>query len=275
MNEPRVSENLVARVLAEVENVLARDVGAPVSFLPADRIDNVLRTVDCWDEIDFADVIECIERRFGFHCADSEWDELLGTSLTPAGWEAHAENNFTFRSLAVFIAERLETVTIEPVSILGSRCAQVGAFRAVEAVARELAPDTRRFAPSTRLRKRFHGERLETLWARIRWITGGRIPELQVTLLTTMTMLTGMIGMLACMVSPLALCTCYEYIDGVWLDIAFGAIPAGIALLLVSLILHKLDNRLPIGIATFRDLAERMVAGPSEMSAGSASEHVR
>lgn len=129
------------------------------------------------EEIDFGDVIWRLQREFGFTCALEEWKTFLGLHIQDADeWNRDFAPRLTFRALADFIRERLEPISLEPLTLLGKPCRTAGIFRVLERLAGQVHPAVIRFGPSTPIRARLRGSRLQRFWDRLRWITEDRIP---------------------------------------------------------------------------------------------------
>jgi hypothetical protein len=130
-----------------------------------------------FDEIDFGDVIWRLQREFGFTCALEEWKTFLGLHIKDSDeWNRDFAPRLTFRALADFIRERLEPILLEPLILLGKPCRTAGIFRALERLAGQVHPAVSRFGPSTPIRARLRGSRLQRFWDRLRWITQDQIP---------------------------------------------------------------------------------------------------
>lgn len=145
------------------------------------RIDHALRATGDWEELDFADVIDRIERYFGFNATDEEWGRWFGARpyvASDAQWTNEFGPRFTFGGLAEFIAARAEAPLLEPLRLLGTPCEAGGAFRLLQRLVAEHDPGSPRFAPSTPLFAQVSVGQLRRLWARLRMLTCDRLPRL-------------------------------------------------------------------------------------------------
>ena len=129
------------------------------------------------DEIDIFDVFYRIQREFGFTCAWEEWKAFLSLpTVDEDKWNREVAPRLTFRALAVFIRERLEPISLEPITLLGKPCRTAGIFRALERLAGQVHPAVKPFGPSTPIRARLKGFRLCRYWSRLRWIVEDQLP---------------------------------------------------------------------------------------------------
>lgn len=153
----------------------ALDYEAPI--LPEIRFADDFKAGGNLEEIDFADVICRIQGHFGFTCAWEDWQTFLGwCGHDPDVWERDVAPRLTFAALADFIRERLEPISLEPITLLGKPCRSAGIFRALERLAGQVHPRVCRFGPSTPIRARLRGIRLRRFWSRLRWILEDQIP---------------------------------------------------------------------------------------------------
>jgi hypothetical protein len=141
----------------------------------------------------------------------------------------------------------------------------------------------KRFAPGTPIRERFRGWTVECVWERLQRATEGRLPELRTTQLTWAIKLAGWVG--TSLIVLVAGATAMIGIAGAVLadDARLAFLTIGLAgpitlLLLLGLplygmlgLLARFDDRLPVGIRTFRDLAKAIAASTStDPSSGNA-----
>src|SRR5262249_50660345 len=149
--------------------------GASTPIEPGMHIDQALIAEGVWEEIDLADFYDDLQEFFGFPWALNEFcrhfriDEPVScTDLTTHG--------FTFGALAEYIRERVERVSFEPITLLGRRCSSAGSFRGIEELVHRTDRSVPRFGPSTPIKDRLRGRTLHAIYARLRWISVGRLP---------------------------------------------------------------------------------------------------
>jgi acyl carrier protein len=136
-----------------------------------------LKDEGIFDDIDFADMLFRLEILFGFKCRMKEWEHFLGFDIRDINeWERTLAPRLTFRALADFVRERLEPIALEPVSLLGKPCLTAGIFRGLQQLAEQIDPKVRQFAPSTPIRSRLRGFRLQLFWSRLRWMIEDQLP---------------------------------------------------------------------------------------------------
>jgi hypothetical protein len=145
------------------------------------RIDLALRATGDWEEIDFADVIYCIERYFGFKATDEEWGRWFGARpyvTSEQRWEKEFAPRFTFGGLAEFVAARAEAPAFAPMYVFGRSCEPAGAFRLIQRIVTEVSSRSHGFAPSTLLSAHLSVGQMRRLWGRLRMLTCDRMPQL-------------------------------------------------------------------------------------------------
>lgn len=268
------------QIMCGLRDVWPRIVCNRTAFEPDTRIDEYMKQIGLWDEIDFADVAAVLESYFGFTCSAEEWKSYMGAKpyvRSEAEWDEKIAPRFTFGSLAEFIADRTVAVPFEPVMVLGKRCEAAGTFRLIEAVTRDVVEGSKPFAPSTQIRDRLRGRRLRRVWTRLRWICYGRLPPLEPRwraraaarcgLILGIISVIGLASVLACIHASAKIVGWHESMSLV-LRMAAPLMAPVIGGLLVSYLAHRLSNPLPSGIHTFRDLAKAVVAARAEPQHG-------
>jgi hypothetical protein len=162
------------QVLFGLEQFWVRHLGCDSPFEPGARLG---RTEWLFDEADLADHLDALGDFFGLSCPPQEWAEFLGLAVTdPREWEENVAPRLTFRGLAAFIAARVETIPLEPVSLLGQPCLTAGIFGGLEQLVAQVHRRARHFGPSTPIRRRLRGPRLRLFCERLHWIGQGRLP---------------------------------------------------------------------------------------------------
>jgi hypothetical protein len=200
------------------------------------------------EDLDFGDVIFRMEREFGFSCAVDEWNSFLGTPIQDVDvWERDIAPQLTFRALVDFIRERLEPISLEPITLLGRPCRTAGIFRDLERLVGQIHPAAIRFGPSTPIRARLRGLRLHQLWDRLRWITEDRIPLPRRIKL-------GCGGFYVKIGIGLFIALWNRDLEGLWLSLMVTALLFLPAACVVEILNSQL-NPLPKEIKTFGDLA--------------------
>ncbi|MHB1426013.1 MAG: hypothetical protein ACYC3I_22850 [Gemmataceae bacterium] len=210
-----------------------------------------------FEEIDFGDVTWRLQRDFGFTCALVEWKTFLGLPIQDTDvWERDIAPRLTVRALIDFIRDRLEPISLEPITLLGKPCLTAGIFRGLERLAGSVDPEVIRFGPSTPIRNCLCGLRLRCFWNRLRWIVEDQLPPpRQITLSSR--------GFLHSLLFKF----CLGLLIAIWRrDLAGVLTGIGTTFLLlipmgtiVSFINERL-NPLPEGIETFGDLARVLAA---------------
>jgi hypothetical protein len=118
--------------------------------------------------------LECL---FGFQCTANEWETFFGLPIRdPKEWDSKTAPRLTFRALADFIRERLDPISFEPVILMSKPCLTAGVFRGLEQLAEKIHPKVTRFGPSTPIRTRLRGFRLQYFWSELRWIMEDQLP---------------------------------------------------------------------------------------------------
>src|SRR5688572_21869811 len=166
--------------------VLTECLGCEPAFSPETAFVEFLKAERILDDVDFADVIDRLEEFFGFHCPTAEWTAFVGPTENIEVWTREYAPNLTFQSLAEFIAERVDGVSMHPVSLLGRPCAAAGTFLGLEQLARQIVPNVEPFAPSTRIFDRLRGPELWQFWEKLLWISQGRLPATRYHQLNTL-----------------------------------------------------------------------------------------
>ncbi len=147
---------------------------ARTPFEPDARFEAAFIAEGFWEDLVLPEVIQDY---FGFSFSSESWEVFIAGGVTdPAEWESTVAPRLTFRALAGFIREHLEPIRLEPVEILGRRCASAGVFRGLERMVQQHHPRARRFGPSTPIRRRLRGPELHRFWQRLRWIVPAELP---------------------------------------------------------------------------------------------------
>lgn len=136
-----------------------------------------LKAQHMYSNIDFDDVACGLGWLFGLTCSWEEWEFFLGKHIQDdSEWEKTIAPKLTFRALADFIRERLNPISLEPMTLLGKPCLTAGVFRALEKLAKQIKPKINCFAPSTPIRARLRGIRLHCFWSQLRWMIEDQLP---------------------------------------------------------------------------------------------------
>lgn len=253
------------QILCGLQIIWKEVLGCVSPFDPDLSLIEQMKAEGIYEEIDLYDVFFRLKRDFGFQCAWEEWDTFLGLHVRdPHQWNTKVAPRLTFRALAEFIRERLEPISLEPITILGKSCLTAGIFRALERLAGQVHPKVRRFGPSTPIRTRLRGSHLHTFWNRLRWITKGRVP-----LPYRITPWRGGFFVLIC-AAALFLALFKPDLQGLWISSAIA-----VSLLLPTMFLVELLNRqlnpLPKEIQTFGDLARYLAVFIADQQTEAAS----
>lgn len=269
------SPDPILRGLREVMPRLVKNVR------PFDRetgLNAYLEADGAFDGYDTVALTMEVEKRFGFRCGDYEWECFFRADTTGrVDWVSDISPRITFGDLADFIANQIAVISLEPVTVLGKPCKTAAAFRAIQHVARQLRPKVKGFAPSTPIRDRVRGLTCEDLWARLERVTDGRTPGLRTTWLTKLTTVVrwGGVSFILLAAGGAALLGIAGAVLGDDVE-RITLLGAGLAAsLTLSLLLGLLlagaiallawfDDRLPVGIRTFGDLARAIAATEPE-----------
>jgi hypothetical protein len=238
------------QILSGLRIFLREDYGCESPFDPDSRIDEYFMVERIWEELDTGELAKELSKFFGFACSLDEWEEFFGWSANARdgdGWELLFAPHFTFRGLADFIRERVEPISLEPITLLGKPCRTAGIFRALERLAGQVHPKVRRFAPSTPIRARLHGSRLHKFWDRLRWITRDQIP-------IPYRIKFGCGGFYLKIAIGLLIALWKRDLEGLWLSLKVTALLFLPTAFLVEFLNSQL-NPLPKEIKTFGDLA--------------------
>jgi hypothetical protein len=250
-SNPTPSRYSESQILCGLREVWPGISGSGDEIRSATRIDEHLKEAGMWEEIDFEDVCRELEHFFGFECAAEAWREFFGFELAqknPAEWETKIAPRITFGALAGFIADRTTGVAFEPVTFFGRDCHAGGVFLAMEKVAKAVRPDSKQFAPSSRIIDVFRGHALDKFWTRLRWISENKIPELPSAWRHATGAVVG-IGILSLLVS-----FAVWYASGSAMPTISVVAVAMLAFLISEAITYAI-NPLPREIDNFRDLA--------------------
>jgi hypothetical protein len=271
---PRYSRE---HILVGLQEAWPQIVGDRRPFSSGTRIDHQLKASGDWEEVDLTDVAYALDRFFGIDECDPRrsWKERLeewtrffdwGAQATPEGWGRDVGPCFTFGALADFLAARVVERPIEAVRVLGKPCLNAGAFLRICELTARLVPAVSPIWPSTPVRTALRGRALRRLWARLRWMSNGRIAPLRLTWRARLAdLLLSRIGLVALLFAPLAI--------GVWVSAGSGrggyvpvmlsVVPLWGALLVLGEAWAALEHPLPSGFTTFRDLARGLAASTS------------
>jgi acyl carrier protein len=247
-------------MLAILQDFWREELDCKEPLTPEARIDSYLKRSRLWDDMDLAEVIAEVEEHFGFDAPAEDWAEFFGTGIREEKqWEAEVGPRCTFGALADFIVRHVPPVSFDAVAQFGTNCATAGAFRGIELVARQIRPDLGALRPSTPIRDRLRGRKLDTFWNRVRWMSGDALPPLHAPWRHGLrrAVLVAFLALLAGLVLSLA--------HGTWTWLVLSA--TGFALLRLSLeVAVYCESPLPSGIDTFGDLA-RLLADKRQAEA--------
>ena len=243
------------RVFYEIRSVLEEERLSKIPITPSLRVDTALKSTGEWEEDDFDNLVCLLESRLGFRGPTEEWGQFCGAGLSGADWEDFAKEHFRFEDLTSFVVDWLDRVRIEPKRVLGKECLPAGAFHALVDVVSEIKPGVKRFGPSMLIKKRLREQELDHVWRRLAWF-GETPPPLRRTLVTK----TANISIWAFVISLVAVVSGIAMMDfGPTEVVGLLLFVLGLYCVLPSLILaallSRIDDRLPEGFRTFRDLA--------------------
>ena len=265
-------------VLKHIRALWHNDLGDDQPIKEEESFIARLAQIDPTDELDFADLAYRLERNVTYHdlsfrvfwrTAKEPYDQFLrrrGRGLDFSEWRARVAPTLTFGAWAEFVAQRNRVEELRPTFVLGRSCRPAGAFRATERVAREVCPRVAPFAPSTRIRAPLRGPRLREFWNRLRWQNGDTLPPLRRT--TRNYVADAALSPVAHLVLLLIGLLTFT---GTGATLALNPGPAfGLGVLAVVLLATGmfaldrlwgyLENPLPAGYRTFRDLALGLAA---------------
>lgn len=164
-------------VLYGLQVIMRRDIGVSEPIAASTLFFSV---ADGWKEIDLADVFYLVEKHFEVRIALSTWDAIFRDGHHEAAdWNQNIGKRLTFGHVAAFIAARLPMTRLAPLTILGKRCEQAGAFRTIEQLVERFDTSDAQFGPSTPIRERLRGSTLKRVWNQLTWLSEGRLPELR------------------------------------------------------------------------------------------------
>jgi hypothetical protein len=226
-----------------------------------------LKDGNAWDDFDPADLEMGVVEQFGVQIPEDEWREFWGDGVEPDVWEEKVEPMITFGRLADLIIAHFPDVSFRPVEICGRTCGPAGAFFGLQELAAYNVENVRRFAPSSRVKNHLKQNRLVQFWSQLRILTRNAVPPL-----------TDPVGNCAARMGILSLglglclllMTCvHAVVEVPWRVFYVTALSFGSTLFLtivlaaLRLIAGSRMLRLPTGIQTFRDLAERISTAES------------
>lgn len=245
------------RILAKLQSVFADVIGKPTLIQSTDRIDK------CMEQVLDADL--CldlglpIETVFGITFPSEIWEGMGGDAPKEPGaaFDRWATENFTIQHLIDIVRDKLAAIELRPAVILGTACDQAGAFRAIEAVAKEIKPKLSRFGPSTPIYGLLRRFDIEMLWARLNWLTQERMEPLRATWASKLSqkLVWELLLTLGLMFIALGVSEWTDD-DTYSIDACSSAAIALVIALVAWPILYRVDNPLPLEIKTFRDLSE-------------------
>lgn len=257
------------QIFAGLKTVISDCTGHDLSDADLDTpLHRFCKDHDVWDDLDLADLIYRIEHCFDFTCPREQWGSLFGvpsTGLTADQWEQRFGDPLTFRRLAQFIAEHLPPLpTFEPTTILNDTSTAAGAFLDIQSTLQQMNLTVEPFGPSTRLRDRLSPRQCTQLYERLRWLSANRLPRPRTTFWTILVCALFLTVPAGFIVYP-ALTA--HFFPTLWLIIPLsmlGIVATFAAVIFLALQITRIDNRLPRGIVTFRDLAELIAAAHAE-----------
>jgi|GEM_PF-2520295 hypothetical protein len=221
-----------------------------------------LKDGNAWDEFDSADLEWGIAEHFGVQIPEDKWREFWGDGVEPDVWEEKVEPMITFGCLADMIIAHFPDVSFRPVEICGRTCGPAGAFFGLQELTAYNVDNVPRFAPSTRIKKQLKDENLTRFWLQMRVLTRNSVPPLADPV-TTFIVVLGLaaVGFGLCGLLLICLHSLVEMPEWLVLLVMTGfsstALPAFVLVPLRYVAGTRL-LRLPTGIRTFRDLAEKI-----------------
>lgn len=271
-----------AEVLSVLKPLFGELTGSDAPFDVDTSIYRYLKNLDEYEEFDFSELGDRIEHAFGVPISHGDWGYLSGyrDRLTFDEWTEAYAPLFTFGRLIDVIRIRAKTGVIRPITIGGATSKSAGAFRWMEAVARQGRPRIAAFGPSTRIGDRLRGRHLARFWAKCRVQSGGRLPPLNVKTLPWLSERLS-IGQLVFLVYLITTMGSLAVIGGwqfsratlfrnlIWscfwgLLLLLPGLPIAATIIgLVQTIARHVtpaERFMPVGIATFGDVA-RVIAG--------------
>lgn len=205
----------------------------------------IAETLSGWAyDFDFyMDICFSIEAEFGVRPPEGAWLEFLKSSQR---WES-----ISFQELSEFVAQHVEQIEVRPVEVLGKTCLPAACFAVLEHCA--AGCEVPHVWPSHDIWAEVGATKIEQFWRRARW-TFPALPPLRTTWLSK---ISSTFNVLAVITGLACLGSCL---------ICNTAGPAAAALLLlatvmsaaIAMVIRDINNRLPDGIRTFRDLSLRL-----------------
>ncbi len=239
------------------------------------RIDRYFVELRAASDLDLLVLGFTINDLIGVDLSIDDWKFLTGQDLCKSKeeWETKYAPMFTFGRLADLIASRAKLGTIRPATIMGATSLSAGAFKRIEMIAREIDKRIASFAPSTPILDRFRGRKLRQFWARLRALSGNRVPSMVSSKIDrALEWLGGLSGILLCLffygiiaweLATLIGLSPASQVTSWWFVFAFPPVALFVSTRLLLLVVDRIrppSSILPNGIETFRDLA-MLVAG--------------
>lgn len=272
---PLCEEADVVTALRLIQEAVNQMTGKSVPITPNTRMDRYFIEVVGADSLEYLDLSFRLEAKLGVKLSQDDWKFLTGDELCkdPGEWEAKYAPMFTFGRLAELVAHRAKFRKIEPETILGATSLPAGAFRRIEAIAKDFDPKIGSFAPSTPILDCFRGRPLQLFWGRLRVLSENRIPPLLVGRIDkTVAWLGGLWGVIFCLFLYGAIAWALAAFVGMspastisswWFVFCFPPIALFFSSRLLLFVVDRMrphSSILPNGIESFRDLA-MLVAG--------------
>ncbi|MCG8405043.1 MAG: hypothetical protein MI923_07600 [Phycisphaerales bacterium] len=278
MRETSHEEARLRQAMCGLRNMMSERIGIPGWFSYETRVvkflkdnENILEHYWVFDE-DNPEWLRCVVQVYMFEVAKEAFSIRIDEDAWRRFWGLETEDleewmsasQQTFGDLAHFILERLGPVDFRPLQMMGRTCEAAGAFRGIEAVANQVDPFVKPFAPSTSVTQRFVGEDLRDLWRRLRWRSENRIPCLRKTVRSRILAFFGTLFGLS--VAVMIGASLLFHNSDEYLDVFISCILASIGLFMiligavilariVSPLVARFDSGIPHGIRTFGDLA--------------------
>ena len=279
MSQPDDKRYTRTQMLLGIQAAMAEYLDCDDLFDENTRFDEYMKQAGLWDDIDFADVFYDLEHFMGATDASrrrwmcetlNDWNKLFGSKdkrLSAEKWEVEYGQHITFGVLTDFLIERTPVIPIEPVWVMGRECKTAGAFRTIERICRLTEPRVKEFAPSTPIRARFRSGKQRQLWARLRWLSEGRLPPHRETAWFALRKLfNSRVGLISLGISYLVtVLLFFSVLGGPFTECLL--ITAGnflFILVLAMALLSRFEDSLPEGFATFRDVACALAREPTK-----------
>ncbi|MBC8113176.1 MAG: acyl carrier protein, partial [Candidatus Saccharimonas sp.] len=210
------------------------------------------------DSLELFDLVMEIEDGLDIVLSEEEisqffWPKASGSPRSFEQWEREVAPSLTVAAFVDFIHQRMQPISFEPVSVLGSPpCPAAGYFVGMSELVEQVQPNAERFGPSTPITSVMPSRQLPTFWWRLSRAAGRTLPPLSFWLNRLANVL--LIVSAACL--AFGVLTDWAFLAAVWLLCLKG--------ILFGRWLHRRANPLPRGIVTFGDLS-RHLAGQREI----------